>query len=232
MRRGLFGLLLLVPAPSLGVLASMWLWPRSLQGSAIYAVAKTWILLLPLLWWFRWERGRQTQPAGRVLPTGRSVLVGLGSGIIIAGSIVGAYWLIGRHWIDVAAMRTALEGIGLGDRGRFLGFAVMVCVGNSWLEEYVWRWFVVRRGEDAVGEARKWWAVWISAGCFTLHHIVATLVYFDVRTMILACTGVFLGGLIWSWLFARYRNIWPGWISHVIADVAVMGVGWHIMFGF
>ena len=42
--------------------------------------------------------------------------------------------------------------------------------------------------------------------------------------------GVFLGGCAWSWLYLRYRSIWPGYISHIIADIAVFGVGWMILF--
>jgi hypothetical protein len=46
-----------------------------------------------------------------------------------------------------------------------------------------------------------------------------------------ASTGVFIGGVIWAWLYSRYRSIWPGWISHVLADIAVFGVGWWLLFG-
>ncbi|MGE0432784.1 MAG: CPBP family intramembrane glutamic endopeptidase [Planctomycetota bacterium] len=230
---GLFGLLLLVPAPTIGVIASMYLWPQSALGSGIYSAAKVWILALPVLWWWRFERGRRGRrpvepPAFRVWPTATSMLVGVASGLLIAASIGLTYWLVGRHWIDPAAMRERLTGIGLGDPTRFVVFAAFVCTVNSLLEEYVWRWFVVRRGEEAAGRVA---AVFISAACFTLHHVVAMAVYFDARTVALASTGVFLGGLIWSVLFARYRNVWPGWISHVIADVAIMVVGWQIVFG-
>jgi membrane protease YdiL (CAAX protease family) len=42
---------------------------------------------------------------------------------------------------------------------------------------------------------------------------------------------VFTGGAIWSWLYVRYRSIWPGYLSHAIVDVAVFAVGWWIIFG-
>ena len=43
--------------------------------------------------------------------------------------------------------------------------------------------------------------------------------------------GVMIGGLVWSWMYMRYRSIWPGWVSHAIVDVAVFGVGAWVLFG-
>ncbi len=48
--------------------------------------------------------------------------------------------------------------------------------------------------------------------------------------MILGSTGCFLGGVIWSGLYLRYRSIWPGYLSHVLADVAIYIIGWHLIF--
>jgi membrane protease YdiL (CAAX protease family) len=41
---------------------------------------------------------------------------------------------------------------------------------------------------------------------------------------------VFIGGCVWSWCFLRFRSIWPGYVSHVIVDVAVFAVGYLILF--
>ena len=38
------------------------------------------------------------------------------------------------------------------------------------------------------------------------------------------------GGVIWSWFYLRYRHIWPGYVSHVLADVAIFIMTWIIVF--
>jgi len=52
-------------------------------------------------------------------------------------------------------------------------------------------------------------------------------------------TGIFSGaiiifiivGLIWSAMYLRYQSIFPGYISHVFADIAVFCCGAWILFG-
>jgi hypothetical protein len=41
---------------------------------------------------------------------------------------------------------------------------------------------------------------------------------------------VLAAGACWSFLYLRYESIWPGWISHVLADLAVFLIGWHLLF--
>lgn len=70
-----------------------------------------------------------------------------------------------------------------------------------------------------------------SALCFTLHHIIAMGGQFDWRITAIASFGVFVGGLIWSWMYLRYRSVWPGYLSHAIVDVAVFAIGYVLIFG-
>ena len=74
-------------------------------------------------------------------------------------------------------------------------------------------------------------AVVASGLCFTIHHVLALRLQFDWNVTILASTGVFVGGTGWSWMYFKYRSIWPGYLSHAIVDVAVFGLGWVIIFG-
>jgi hypothetical protein len=74
-------------------------------------------------------------------------------------------------------------------------------------------------------------AIIASAAVFTAHHIIAVSQYLAPLLTLLASAGVFAGGLVWSWLYLRYRSIWPCWLSHVLADVAVFGIGGWLLFG-
>ena len=74
------------------------------------------------------------------------------------------------------------------------------------------------------------WAVILSATMFTLHHVLALNIYFDLHVTIIASAGVFIGGATWSCLYLYYRSIWPGWLSHAWADLAIFIIGYKLLF--
>jgi len=70
----------------------------------------------------------------------------------------------------------------------------------------------------------------VSAGVFVAHHTIALSAYVPWWMNGVCSLGVFLGGAMWSWLYLRYRSIWPGWVSHAFADVAIFVIGWVVLF--
>jgi len=221
--RAALALAAIVPAPTLGLIAALYLWPDTALGQIAYAVCKLWLIALPVIWLVFVERHRPRIPRLSV----RGMAAGVATGIGMFGCIVGAYLLFGR-WVDPDAMAAQIAAIGLGDPRVFLLGALYWCTINSILEEYVWRWFVFTRCEVLMPRA----AAVIAAGLFfTLHHVIALDFYFDWRVTLLASTGVFIGGATWSWIYLRWRNIYAAYVSHVFADLAVFGVGWYLIFG-
>jgi membrane protease YdiL (CAAX protease family) len=99
---------------------------------------------------------------------------------------------------------------------------------NSAMEEYVYRWFVFSQCERLMP---RFAAILASAAVFTTHHVIALSTYLNPTLTAFASVGVFGGGVLWAALYSRYRSIWPGWISHIIADIAIFAVGWEILFG-
>lgn len=221
----LIALALLVPAPSIGVYLAMTLESTRGEplGMAAFAASKFWILVLPLVWMILVDRQRPSLSP----PHKGGLIVGALLGSLIAVCIAGAYTIL-QDLIDVAAMREAAVRNGIGTHGRFLALAVYWILLNSLLEEYVWRWFVFRKAEALVGGKL---AVLLSALFFSAHHFFALYAQTDMRIALLGTLGVFIGGSVWSWCYLRYRSIWPGYLSHVIADVAVFSVGWWALFG-
>ena len=221
--RAALALAAIVPAPTLGILAALYLWPASALGQGVFFFFKLWLLLMPVLWLVLVEKQRPRLPALRGDGLGAGVATGLG----MAASIVTAYLLFG-HWIDADAMSGRLEAIGLETPTKFLLGALYWCTVNSFLEEYVWRWFVFTRCERLMSRV----VAIVAAGLFfMLHHTVALAFYFDWRVTMLASAGVFIGGATWSWIYLRWRNIYAAYVSHVLADLAVFGVGWYLVFG-
>lgn len=192
-------------------------------GEVSFLVSKVWVLLLPVVWLMLVDRQRPSipRPSGR----GMGAACVIGSAIVLA--IAGAYLLFGRSWIDAEFMQARADEVGLDTPLKYLLGAVYWITINSLLEEYVWRWFVVTRCETLMP---RWWAVAASGFFFTLHHIIALEVYFDWRISVLGSAGIFVGGMSWSWLYIRYRNIWAAYVSHVFADVIIFAIGYQLLF--
>jgi membrane protease YdiL (CAAX protease family) len=215
-------LALLVPAPSIGVLAAMMIWPGTI-GTVVFAACKAWMLGLPLVWHVLVDRQRLSLSPARRGGFG----VGLLLGVLISAVILLVYQALGPQWIDEDEVRAIAQRNGIGTLTKYFAGAAYWILINSVLEEYVYRWFVYRQCE-ALMPAR--WAVLASAAAFTVHHVIAIGIQFDWRVTALASTGVFVGGAVWSWLYRRYDSIWPAYLSHAVVDIAVFYLGWRIIF--
>lgn len=151
-------------------------------------------------------------------------------GLVFCAIMVLAWFLVGESRVDSETFRTTLEPFGLTNLNTYIAAAVFWTVGNSVLEEYVFRWFLVEKGEVVFGPG--WPTIFASAFVFVLHHFFALwFLGFSLSANLLACFGLFVGGAAFSWLYVRYRSIWIPYITHALCDVVVFGVGYFLLFG-
>jgi membrane protease YdiL (CAAX protease family) len=189
----------------------------------VFATAKLWLLLFPAAWFVLVERGRP----GWSRPDRQGLRAGLLLGFAMAAAILAAYWGVLRNLVDPRPLRqTALE-IGLGSPAAYLAGAAAWTFANSLIEEYVWRWFVLRQLRALLPAAA---AILGSAALFTVHHVFALAAYLEPEHVVLGSAAVLAAGACWSWLYLRFASIWPAWVSHVVADAAVFLVGWQLLF--
>jgi membrane protease YdiL (CAAX protease family) len=223
-RSALVALALVVPAPTIGTIASMHL-DLGIVGEIIYGLSKLWILIVPLVWFRFIEKQKWSLSPARLggFPTGIFL------GLVIAIGIVACYILFGGALIDPELMRSFAQEKELDVVWRYLGLSIYLIAVNSLLEELVWRWFVFRKCEQLMP---GWLAVLASALLFTIHHIFALRAHMGWTPALLSSMGVFIGGAVWSWCYLRFRSVWPGYVSHAIVDLAILGIGWSIIFGF
>lgn len=231
-RSALLALLLIAPAPSVGVAIALYGNPGTL-GSLLWAFAKLWFLLGPLLWFVFRDRQTISWSAHSWSPLAASqrragITAGLVSGALMATTILIGYWLFGKGQFDPAPMRDLLGTAGLSSPERYLLMALYWTLFNSLVEEYAFRWFLYRQCEQLLSPRV---AVLLAALIFMIHHTVALSAYVPWHLNALGSLGVLLAGIIWSTLYARYRSIWPAYISHILADVAVFMVGYDALFG-
>lgn len=215
-------LLLLVPAPSIGAYVSMHLdW--GFFGQVVYGLSKGWLALVPLVWWLVVEKGKWSWSR----PTRGGFGVAGILGVVLSAGIIGGYWLVGERLIDGQQLAAAARKNQLDDTWKFIFFSFYLITINSLLEEYVWRWFVFRKCETLLP---GWLAVLASAGFFTIHHVIALRAQMPWSGTLICSSGVFVGGAVWSWCYLRYRSVWPGYLSHAIVDLAILYLGWQVIF--
>jgi hypothetical protein len=214
----------MVPAPSIGALAAMVLFPGTPSGKALFAAAKLWLLAVPVVWLAGVERRHPGEP----LRNNGGWVAGWTTGIGLSALILLGYWLFGPHLIDRDLFAGKMRDIGLGAWPAYLGGAAYWILINSVLEEYDWRYFVYERCAELVRPAP---AALLSAFFFTLHHLIALQTYFSLPVAVACSAGVFLGGTTWSLLYAKYRSIWPGYLSHALVDLTVFGIGAALLRG-
>jgi len=222
-RKALLALLLLVPAQSIVTVAFFW-WADTVAGKTLIVTGKLWLVLLPVAWLKFVDRGQ----LGWSPPKLGGDRTGAILGLAIAAAIFAAYAIalhLGAIHPEKITGRAAQTG--LNQFRVYLGSAMGWITLNSLMEEYVWRWFVFRKFEVLLGSGL---AVPAAALAFTAHHVIVLAAQFDWPIALIGSLGVFIGGAAWSWLYLRYRSIWPGYVSHAIADAAIFIIGYTLIF--
>ena len=224
-RKAVLGLILVGLAPTASILASFGT-GDGLLGQISWLCSKLWMLGLPLLWRIKIDK----EPISWSKPQNGGFAVAVSLGVAMAAVMVVAWWLFGSPNVDRNEVINALEPFGLTVWSTYLAGAIFWTFGNSVLEEYVFRWFIVEKAEQVVNGL--WNTVILSSGIFVIHHAIALyFLGFPLWMNAIACLGLFIGGSIFSWLYIKYRSIWIPYITHALCDIAVFGIGAIIIFG-
>ncbi|AQQ70402.1 CAAX amino terminal protease self- immunity [Limihaloglobus sulfuriphilus] len=216
-------LAMILPAPSIGVITAMILMPGTVVGRVVFFFCKIWLLALPVLWQLVVDR----KSLSISKPRQGGFALAFVTGAVMGLAVIAAYLFLGRFLIEPQTLKDMAAQNGLDRPAIYIAGALYWITINSVLEEYVWRWFVFKKCSDIFSTKT---AIAASAAGFTLHHIFAMQIYFNWFVTLAAAAGIFIGGGVWSWLYLRYKSVWPGYVSHAIVDLAVFGVGWHLIF--
>ena len=223
-RKSILALALLVPAPSIGTLAAMVLFPGTALGKGLFAASKLWLFAFPAIWTRLVDRERLGFSPAR----NGGFVVGVLSGLALGLPVLLGYVAFGGRLFDLAFFAAKMREVGLGSLPVYLGGATYWILVNSVLEEYVWRWFVYRKCEALMKPPA---AAMLTALFFALHHFIALQAYCSLPVAAACTLGVFLAGAVWSFMYVRYQSVWPGYVSHAIVDLCVFGVGANMLFG-
>ena len=222
-RNAVIALLLLVPAQSIATIVFYWFFDTA-AGKISVAVLRVWIVLMPLLWLKLVDREKASWSPPKLGGFGIAIVLGVAISVSIfaAFAIATHFGAIQSDKIAGSAARTGLNHL-----SAFIIGAIYWITLNSLAEEYVWRWFVFRKFEILIGGKL---AVVAAALAFTSHHVIVLAAQFNWPITLAGSLGVFTGGAIWSWLYLRYRSIWPGYVSHAIVDATIFVIGYCLIF--
>jgi membrane protease YdiL (CAAX protease family) len=179
------------------------------------------------IWFFRREELAVHKPSVRGLKLGAAFGLVVGAGALILYFA----WLKTTPALAKTPERIHgwLSEFNLATPGGYLGMACFIAVLHSFLEEYYWRWFVFGRLEKHLPLAA---AMGLSSCAFMAHHVILLSVYLHgyfweaVVPFSLCVAG---GGVVWAWLYHRCQSLYAPWVSHLLVDLALMGLGYDML---
>jgi len=152
----------------------------------------------------------------------KSMMIAIGSGVAIMGIIFAAFIVL-QPFIDVAALLVDLAGAGI-TTTTFPFIALYILFGNSMLEEFYFRGLL----PNLVGKSRNRFI--LPSFLFAVYHISIFLPWFSPALLILAVTGLWVGGVIFQLANEKSGTILPSWTIHMCADIGVLLIGAYIMY--
>lgn len=147
----------------------------------------------------------------------------LGAGVLLYGGILGAFALT-RPLFDYGQLVRALSADQKVDGGSFLWTALYISFGNSFLEEFFFRFLAFLQLSRC---ASRGTAYGFSAAAFAAYHVGMIGGSFPPLLLALCLAGLAAGGLLFSFADERGGSVYHSWIVHLCADLAIMTI-WYL----
>lgn len=157
-------------------------------------------------------------------PSRRELRLGAALGLGVFLFLLGGYALL-VPWLDLSAIPGELqakEGI---TAALFPLAAAYITFGNSLLEELFFRGFAFLALAEAGGKKLAWG---FSALAFALYHVSIMDGWFHPILLALLTAGLGAAGALFNALDQRSGTLWPAWLVHMGADLAICTIGLHL----
>lgn len=138
--------------------------------------------------------------------------------------ILVAYSLLG-HFIDFQSITEELQNKSKITPGNFALIGAYVTFGNSFLEEFFFRGFIFL---NLYKLKYKKTAYIYSSLLFGLYHIAIFKTWFSLWITILVLLGLIVVGFVFNWLDTKSENFINSWILHIMADSAIILIGFKV----
>ncbi|WP_194841312.1 CPBP family intramembrane glutamic endopeptidase [Salinibacillus xinjiangensis] len=144
---------------------------------------------------------------------------------LLASGIVLLTFLLLQDFIDTKAIISDLKNRLHITAEVYIFVALYITFGNSLLEEFYFRGFIFLKLYQT---NQKVFAYVFSAGLFAFYHIAIFATWFNISLILLALVGLFTVGLVFNWLNTKSNNFLNSWILHILADIAVVSIGFYL----
>ena len=201
-----------------GCLVMAWVDGSLRPGYGVKSCIKL-VLFLGLPWglYFRSQPGAWKALFRR----GPGLKLGLLGGAGVFGLILGGYFLL-APMLDLSQVALSLEAdLGV-TADNFFWVAGYIAFANSLLEEFFFRGFgflCLSRHLKVLPSSL------LSAACFALYHVAMMVGWVPWQLLTLAILGLLAAGLLFNALDRRSGTLWPSWLVHLGANLAINGVG-------
>lgn len=195
----------------------------------LYLAAKAVQALLPLLAWLALGV-KPPRLAGGV------AVAGLATGAAMSAAVLAVWFSPLARWSAFAPVTAQvwerLVALGAATPARYLVMAALLSVAHSLFEEVYWRWLVLGELSRRLPRGA---ALTLGSLAFASHHWIVLDSFLAGQhrwSATLPLTlAVAAAGAVWGWLYQRQGSLLPAWLSHLLADVAVMTVGYRLFWG-
>lgn len=188
-------------------------------GYAVKSAIKLVLFMSAVLLWGKLFGRRPLRDMLR--PSRRGIGTAVALGCAVFAVIMGAYLAL-RNVFDFSALTGSLTASTGVDGDSFIWVAIYIALVNSLLEEIFFRGFAFAGLRESIG---RWPAYLFSAAAFALYHIAMMIGWFDLPVLLLTLTGLFAGGVIFNFLDERMGSIYPSWLVHMMANLAINTIG-------
>ncbi len=155
------------------------------------------------------------------------LLVGgaLGFGVICL--ILGTYFLL-FPYLDFSAVEGQLDLRMNINESNFMIVAVYIALCNSFLEEFYFRGFLFFRLKAV---SSPLFAHGASSVIFALYHVAIMVTWFDWWVFALCMLALVIGGVLFNLLDDGTESLYPSWLTHGCANVAINSIGAMLLYG-
>lgn len=160
--------------------------------------------------------------------TRNDALLGLGLGTLFVAALWTVAWLTPSTFTAVTTdALPRLTAFGLSTPAMFITGGIIFSVLHSLFEEYYWRWSIFGGLQTIISPTR---AVIASGAAFSLHHMFILAPFVPLPLAIIGGAAVGAVGSLWAYMYYRRGNLAAAWISHIIADLAIISVMYHFIY--
>lgn len=174
---------------------------------------------IPLIYYQKTDQAkRQRQRTWRDYSA--SIALGLG-----AFAVIMAAFYLTRSYIDLSGIVSELQTKSKITPTNFLLVGAYITFGNSFLEEYFFRGFVFMSLRN---QGKKKLAYVFSSLLFAVYHIAIFKTWFSPPLLLVALLGLVTIGFVFNWLTVRSGSYTGSWLTHVLADIAIILIGMRL----